>query len=185
MLNEDALRSIEKLHEMKTAGILSDDEFEQAKKGLLEGKRPSAPRTSTPTAPTELPALDNHFGWMTLPLRRYAQFEGRSGRREFWMFLLLTNAVAAVLAVIALADTNFLGYTGTLGNLAFGLLALGLLAVIVPFIAVEVRRLHDQSRSGWLVLINLIPYVGPFVILFLMLAPSTEGDNEYGPEPTI
>jgi uncharacterized membrane protein YhaH (DUF805 family) len=185
MINEDALKSIEKLHEMKTAGILSDDEFEVAKKGLLEGKRHPATASRTASAPAELPALDNHLGWMTLPLRRYAQFEGRSGRREFWMFLLLTNVVAAVLAVIVTADTNFLGYTGTLGNFAFGLLALGALAVIVPLIAVEVRRLHDQSRSGWLALINLLPYVGPFIVLFLMLAPSTAGDNEYGPEPRV
>lgn len=183
MIDNEALKSIEKLHELKTAGIVSEEEFELAKKGLLEGKQRPSSASPTTSKAAQLPALDNHIGWMILPLRRYAQFEGRSGRREFWMFLLLTNVVAAALGFIVIADTNFLGYTGTLGNLAFGVLMLGILAVLVPLIACEVRRFHDQGKSGWYALLNIIPYLGAFVVLILMLQPGTDGENQYGPDP--
>ncbi|KRA84521.1 hypothetical protein ASD76_00085 [Altererythrobacter sp. Root672] len=120
---------------------------------------------------------------MTLPLRRYFQFEGRSSRKEFWMFMLLTNAVALVLSAVFVADTDMWGQIGAIGMLAALVLGLGILGVLIPFIAVQVRRFHDQDKSGWFVLINLIPYLGVLIVLGFMLVPGVEGDNEYGPDP--
>jgi uncharacterized membrane protein YhaH (DUF805 family) len=122
---------------------------------------------------------------MFLPLKRYAQFHGRSSRREFWMFLLMTNVVALALAIIAMSDTNIFGQTGTIGNLAFALMALGFLGVLVPLVAVEVRRFHDQGKSGWFALLNLIPYIGALIVLGFMLVPGNEGENDFGPDPAV
>jgi uncharacterized membrane protein YhaH (DUF805 family) len=122
---------------------------------------------------------------MVLPLRRYAQFTGRSSRKEFWMFLLFTNAVSLALGLIWTLDTDVFGQPGPIGNLALALLVIGVLGVIVPVIAVEVRRFHDQGKSGWFSLLNLIPYIGPLIVLGFMLVPGTAGDNEYGEDPTL
>ncbi|MCA0979295.1 DUF805 domain-containing protein [Qipengyuania flava] len=183
MINEDTLKSIEKLHSMKAQGVISEDDFEEAKRKLLDGRAPartvSASRTDYFTATT----VDGHLEWMLRPLKRYADFNGRSPRREFWMFMLLTNLVAAVLTMVFLGDTNFLGRTGTLGNLAFGILILGLLGVIIPYLAVQARRFHDQGRSGWFAALNLIPFIGVFIALGFMLVPGDQGENDYGPDP--
>ncbi len=64
-----------------------------------------------------------------------------------------------------------------------GLSALYTLAVLIPSIAVGVRRLHDQGRSGFFLLLAFVPCVGGFIVLYFMVQPSTAGDNEYGPEP--
>ncbi|KZY54621.1 hypothetical protein A3736_13920 [Erythrobacter sp. HI0063] len=118
-----------------------------------------------------------------LPLRRYAQFTGRSGRKEFWLFLLGVNLVGAALAIVWTADTNVLGFTGTIGNMAFAVLIIGFLGILLPYLAVQVRRFHDQNRSGWFALINLIPYIGPLIVLVMMALPGADGENEYGPDP--
>lgn len=183
MIDEDNLRSIEKLHAMRAEGILSDEEFEDAKRKILNGQ-PSRARTTAPTAKlVHEPADTDYLAWASLPLRRYAQFTGRSGRKEFWLFLLAVNLVAAALAIVWTADTNFIGYTGTIGNMAFAILIIGFLAILVPYLAVQVRRFHDQDRSGWFALLNLIPYIGPFIVLVMMALPETEGANQYGPDP--
>jgi uncharacterized membrane protein YhaH (DUF805 family) len=182
MIDDDMLRSIEKLHEMKTSGIISEAEFEESKRKLLSGTRTNK---ATVTKAVGKPAPEQHFEWMVLPLKRYAQFTGRSSRKEFWMFLLFTNAVSLALGLIWTLDTDVFGQSGPVGNLAFALLVIGVLAVIVPVIAVEVRRFHDQGKSGWFALINLIPYIGALIVLGFMLVPGTNGDNEYGEDPTL
>ena len=123
---------------------------------------------------TAQPAADDGLAWMLLPLKRYADFEGRSSRKEFWMFLLFTNLVSAALFIFGAVVSP------TLGLALFGL---GILAVLVPLIAVQVRRLHDQGKVGWFALLNLIPYIGPIIVLAFMLIEGAAGDNEYGPDP--
>jgi uncharacterized membrane protein YhaH (DUF805 family) len=182
MIDEEALRSIEKLHEMKAGGIISEEEFEETKRRLLSGGRAVK---ASPDREAVAPAAEQHLAWMFLPLKRYAQFHGRSSRREFWMFLLMTNVVALALAIIAMSDTNIFGQTGTIGNLAFALMALGFLGVLVPLVAVEVRRFHDQGKSGWFALLNLIPYIGALIVLGFMLVPGNEGENDFGPDPAV
>lgn len=183
MIDDESLNNIERLHKLKAEGVISEADFEQAKAKLLSGesrKKPVTPPASdTPLTPVE----GDHLAWMLCPLKRYADFQGRSSRKEFWMFLLFTNLVAAALTIVFLADTNAFGGTGTFGNLAFGLMMLGALAAIVPYIAVQVRRFHDQGKSGWFAALNLIPYLGVFVVLAFMFVPGQQGDNEFGADP--
>ncbi|MBM9912300.1 MULTISPECIES: DUF805 domain-containing protein [Stenotrophomonas] len=128
---------------------------------------------------------------MILPLKRYAQFEGRANRREYWMFqlflLLAGTAVGLIALTVALvaglvleADSSWMAGI-TIGALA--LVGLLWLATIVPLIAVTVRRLHDCGQSGWLYLLALVPG-GGLVILIFALLPGTPQHNPYGPVPT-
>ncbi len=123
--------------------------------------------------------------WMLMPLQRYADFSGRSRRKEYWMFTLAQAIVYLVLGVLigigaAMGDGNSLGPIGYLG---LGLMVLVALALVVPNIAVSVRRFHDQGKSGWFYLLGLIPYAGGLILLIFMCLPGTEGDNPYGPDP--
>jgi len=61
--------------------------------------------------------------------------------------------------------------------------ALALIGLAVPHVAVQVRRFHDQDKSGWFALLNLVPYPGPFIVAGFMLIEGTQGDNQYGPDP--
>lgn len=173
MIDAENLKSIERLHEMKEGGIISDEEFVAAKQRLLHGKRrPSIVRTLT-SEPQGAPAADDYLGWMILPLRRYAEFDGRSSRKEFWLFQLFVSLV--ILSLILLTVITF--------GLGAILLAIALVGAIVPLIAVEVRRFHDQDRSGWFALLNLIPYAGGIIVLIFMLLPGTDGENQFGADP--
>ena len=111
-------------------------------------------------------------------LKKYAVFSGRARRAEYWYFVLFNIIVAVVLALI---DT-LLGTTT--GVSSFGLLSgIYSLAVLIPTLAVTVRRLHDIDRSGWWIFINLIPLVGAIVLLVFSLLPGTPGSNRFGPDP--
>ncbi|MCW2065468.1 UNVERIFIED_ORG: uncharacterized membrane protein YhaH (DUF805 family) [Stenotrophomonas maltophilia] len=127
---------------------------------------------------------------MILPLKRYAQFEGRANRREYWMFQLFLLLAATVVAALSLTVALVAGLvleadSSWMAGITIGALALvGLLwlATIVPLIAVTVRRLHDCGQSGWLYLLALVPG-GGLVILIFALLPGTPQDNLYGPVP--
>ena len=99
-------------------------------------------------------------------LKKYAVFEGRARRAEFWTFALVNFIVSLVLHLIA----------GLLGAV-YGL------AVLLPSLAVGARRLHDIGKSGWWLLISLIPIVGFFVLLYFFVQDSQPGSNEHGPNP--
>lgn len=128
---------------------------------------------------------------MILPLKRYAQFEGRANRREYWMFQLFLLLAGTAVGLIALTVALVAGFvldadSSWMAGITIGALALvGLLwlATIVPLIAVTVRRLHDCGQSGWLYLLALVPG-GGLVILIFALLPGTPQDNPYGPVPT-
>ena len=127
--------------------------------------------------------------WMFVPLRRYADFSGRSRRLEYWMFtlgmviiLVLFLACAMALSDMASQDPDG-GVPGTMMWIV-GLTGIAWLAIIIPSIAVQVRRFHDQNLTGWLVLIGFIPYIGGLIVLvFFMCLPGTKGDNRFGTDP--
>jgi len=132
--------------------------------------------------------------WMILPLKRYADFQGRSRRLEYWMFTLGMSLVAVLVFVPLFIFTGARGgiYPGgqqtgdpLAGASAVVLVALGLfyLVILIPSLAVQVRRFHDQDRSGWLVLLGLIPYIGGLILLVFMCLEGTHGPNRYGPDP--
>lgn len=170
MIDSEALKNIEKLHQMKSDGVISEAEFNVAKERLLSSRQAAAPKADAAT----LPAANDHIGWMLLPLRRYAEFHGRSTRKEFWMFQLTFLALLLGCAVLGF----LIG-----AEAAAGLFLLGLLGMLVPLLAVQVRRFHDQDRSGWFALLNIIPYVGSIIIWVFMLFEGTRGDNSFGPDP--
>lgn len=118
------------------------------------------------------------MSWFIEAVKKYAVFSGRSRRREFWYFVLFYSIISLG---FALFDTAI----GTwYPSLSIGLLS-GIfgLALLLPSIAVTVRRLHDVDRSGWWYLIQLIPVVGFLVILYFAVQGGTPGSNRYGPDP--
>ncbi len=116
--------------------------------------------------------------WYLKVLKQYADFSGRARRKEFWMFVLF-NIIFAFVAM--LLDRMFgVAFEG-IGYGPFYILYA--LAVLIPGLAVEVRRLHDIGKSGWWIFIALIPLVGAIWLLVLLVTDSQPGDNAYGPNP--
>lgn len=118
------------------------------------------------------------MNWYLEVLKKYAVFDGRAGQKEYWWFSLFSFIIILVLSVIDIV-------TGTFNvNVGLGLLgSIYTLAVLIPSIAVSVRRLHDTDRSGWWFLINGIPLIGVIVFLVFTAQDSTPGNNQYGSNP--
>jgi Predicted membrane protein len=104
---------------------------------------------------------------------KYADFNGRSPRAEYWYFALFNVAVVMVLAVLG----------AIIGKLFMYVYYAYVLAILVPSIAVSIRRMHDIGRSGWWVLISLVPFIGSIWYIVLAALPSQLGPNQYGPNP--
>ena len=118
------------------------------------------------------------MSWYLEVLKKYAVFGGRARRKEYWFFVLFNTLIVVALTIIDAMLGSFSARSGT------GILAsLYSLAVLVPSIAVGVRRLHDTSRSGWWILIGLIPLIGAVVLLVFMVLDSAPGENIYGASP--
>ena len=105
-------------------------------------------------------------------LKKYADFNGRARRTEYWLFVLFSMVIAMVLGVV----DYVLGTPGIIG-LIFAL------AILIPSIAVGVRRLHDTDRNGWWLLIAFIPIIGTIALLIFLLLDGTPGDNRFGSNP--
>jgi uncharacterized membrane protein YhaH (DUF805 family) len=110
--------------------------------------------------------------WYLKVLKNYVGFQGRARRKEYWMFVLFSVIVSIVLTIIE----SILSVSQVLTGLYS-------LAILLPSLAVGVRRLHDTGRSGWWLLIGLIPLIGAIILLVFMCQDSQEKDNEYGPNP--
>jgi len=123
--------------------------------------------------------------WMLLPYKRYADFSGRSSRMEFWMFVLflviVTLALVSAAVIVSPGGANHPGHGA--GLVLFAALGIFWLASLVPYIAVHVRRFHDQDMSGWFYLLGFIPYVGGIVLLVFMVRSGTPGPNRFGDDP--
>ena len=118
------------------------------------------------------------MSWFVEALKKYAVFSGRSRRMEYWYFVLFVIIISTVLNII---DGLIGAYDRTAG---VGLLSsIFSLAILIPSIAVTVRRLHDTDRSGWWVLISLVPLIGWIVLLVFTVQDSTPDSNKYGPNP--
>ena len=117
------------------------------------------------------------MNWYMAVLKKYAEFTGRARRKEYWMFALINFLICVVLVVIDVQS-------GLSNPMGLGVLSgLYSLAVFVPSLAVSVRRLHDTDRSGWWLLILLVPLIGAIVFLVFMLLDSQPGENRHGPSP--
>ena len=116
--------------------------------------------------------------WYLAVLNKYAVFEGRARRKEYWFFVLFNILISIALGIVDRVTGSFdpLSGVGLLG----GLYAI---ALIVPGLAVTVRRLHDTNRSGWWVLLPLIPIIGGLVLFYFLVLDSNPNSNEYGDSP--
>lgn len=110
---------------------------------------------------------------------KYADFNGRARRKEYWMYTLvyiLSYLAIAIVGVILGQIASFLG------SIIFMVLSLLSLAVLVPSLAVSVRRLHDTNKSGWFLLLAFIPLAN-FYLIYLLIIEGDRGDNQYGADP--
>lgn len=106
-------------------------------------------------------------------LRKYAVFAGRARPKEYWMYVLISAVVVLVLGIV----------NGLMGADVPALPVYYSLAVVLPSLAVTVRRLHDTDRNGWWLLILLVPIVGAIVFLVFMAPPGGEPANRFGASP--
>ena len=113
------------------------------------------------------------MNWFLIVLKKYADFTGRARRSEYWFYYLFYMII-----YIALTVVEHIVHDGV--PVLASLFALGML---VPSIAVSARRLHDTNRSGWWMLIGLVPLIGGIILLVFMCTDSEAGENRFGPNP--
>ena len=123
------------------------------------------------------------MNWYLTVLKNYAGFSCRARRQEFWMFYLLNIFLIMVVSIMVFLtkDTDTI-----LESFAYGLSSLFFiysLIILIHSLAVSVRRLHDVGKSGWFLLIGLIPFIGGIILLVFMCLDSEAGENKYGPNP--
>ena len=106
--------------------------------------------------------------WYVVPFQKYIDFEGRARRKELWTFVLVNIVLSVIINAIS-------GLLGTLFSLA----------ILLPSIAVGVRRLHDTGRTGWWLLIGFIPLIGLIVLIYFYIQESETGPNQYGANPKL
>ena len=151
----------------------------------------------------------NPIDWAKRPIEKYADFNGRAPRAEYWWFFL---AIIVTYIVVSIVE-SIVGLDGMIAGVYGPLTVLLWLVTLVPQIAVSIRRLHDTNRSGWWILLPVVPYgigiamAGPamlsgsmaglgmagiffliglicaVVLLVFMVLPGNKGDNNYGPDP--
>jgi uncharacterized membrane protein YhaH (DUF805 family) len=114
-------------------------------------------------------------------MKKYGDLSGRARRKEYWMFhlfnVIFTIAVVILASIFGTASEEDLGL-----RVIYGLFAL---AIILPTLSATVRRLHDVGKSGWWILISIIPLIGDIWLFVLMVTDSQPGDNQYGPNPKM
>jgi uncharacterized membrane protein YhaH (DUF805 family) len=116
------------------------------------------------------------MNWYLKVLKQYADFNGRARRQELWMFILFNLIFSIVI--------NIIDKFATVPMMGFGLIGvLYSLFILIPSLAVWVRRLHDINKSGWMILVGLIPLVGAIWLIVLGATDGTPGENEYGKNP--
>ena len=112
------------------------------------------------------------MGWYLAVIKQYAVFSGRSRRREYWIFTLISAIISIALSVVD-------GISGNPGIFQ-GVYSL---AVLLPSLGVAIRRLHDTGRSAWWVLIVLVPILGWIALIVFYATAGEPGENRYGPNP--
>lgn len=125
--------------------------------------------------------------WYLKALRQYADFSGRARRTEYWMFVLFNF----IFSIVAVGLDYMLGFGLSLSDeygdtvqIPYGYIFIAYtLAMLIPGLAVAVRRLHDVGKSGWMLLVGLIPLIGGIWLLVLYCTDSQDGSNKWGDNP--
>lgn len=112
---------------------------------------------------------------------KYADFNGRARRNEYWMFVLFNFIITLI--VYALIGVGIAIDSSILVLCSYILLLVVSLVLFIPGFAVAVRRLHDTNRSGWFLLLLLIPFIGFIILIVFLITEGTRGPNIYGPDP--
>lgn len=115
--------------------------------------------------------------WYLKPWKQYAAFRGRSNRAEFAIFVLVNTAILGVLTTLTLVTTGLAAIVAWVASIDL------MAAIVLPYLAVSARRLHDTNHSGGHCLIMLVPILGQLLSLSLIPLKGDEGANDYGPEP--
>lgn len=118
------------------------------------------------------------MSWFLAALKKYADFSGRAQRSEYWFFVLFYILIDILLIIVDRMTGSFSAGAGM--GLLSGLFSL---AMIIPSLAVSVRRLHDTDRSGWWLLIALVPLIGAIVLLVFYVQDSQPDENRFGANP--
>ena len=111
---------------------------------------------------------------------RYTDFGSRSARAEFWWVQLFYLIMLIILAIPAVMFSSSSGEPSLLALLP---LIIFVVVGVIPMVALQIRRFHDQDKSGWFLLLSFIPYVGGFIVLIFMLIAGTRGPNRFGEDP--
>ena len=118
--------------------------------------------------------------WFITALKKYAVFNGRARRKEYWYFVLFTVIIGAgLLRLLDVALGLTYGKRSTFGILQ----TLWWVATLLPTLAVATRRLHDTNRTGWWWFIHLIPVIGSITFIVFTAQPGTPTPNRYGDNP--
>lgn len=122
------------------------------------------------------------MNWYLKCLKQYIDFWGRARRKEYWMFTLWNVVITLFLAALAAIGTeigsdSFVSYIPMVLYLLYGLF------ILIPSFTVSVRRLHDIGKSGWWILIGLIPVIGSIILLVWYCTEGQRCENEWGPDP--
>lgn len=115
------------------------------------------------------------FYFIKVLKENFANFSGRARREEYWYYSLAVFVISAILSVLSKA-----GIVGVIFSIVSFLFSL---CILIPGLAVSVRRLHDTGRSGWWLLICLIPLIGQIVLLVFMVTEGQKGENKWGDDP--
>lgn len=119
------------------------------------------------------------WGYYTKVWKQFGDFSGRARRREYWWFNFVNWIVVVAIYFLAMYTSPTEGPSG----FWLVIMVVYLLAVMIPGLAVTVRRLHDTGKSGWWILINFVPYLGAFVLFIFTVLDSSPGPNDYGSNP--
>jgi uncharacterized membrane protein YhaH (DUF805 family) len=113
-----------------------------------------------------------NLSWFLDPIQKqYADFEGRSSRKQYWMFTLYYFIIAIVLGIVT--GIVHLEFLGTILSLA----------LLLPSLGLSFRRLHDINKSAWWLLISFVPLLGWLILIYFAVQPGDKGDNQYGKDP--
>jgi len=129
--------------------------------------------------PTSAPEK-SFIGWCVEPFKKYAVFHGRARRREYWSFIAFNWLVLMCLFVLM---SVFGASLESAESVLIPLFGIYWFSILLPLIALFVRRLHDINLNGWWLLLGVLPYVGPFFILAIVCIDSAARTNKYGKDP--
>lgn len=119
--------------------------------------------------------------WKKVVFKNYANFKGRARRAEFWNFILVN--ILLIIPLYALAIAGMVNENSVFSAVTSLVFAAVFLLLIIPYLAVIVRRLHDINKSGWNYFMGVIPLVGSIILLVWFVSDGSRFDNNYGPDP--